>query len=199
MKSKNVFLVITTLLFAVIIFFSDIILFLFFICFALLFYINKICQFYISNYIKNRNIDFMKDSRRNFDYLILGIPFNTGDMLDGKTFLDFSNSNASLFSTYLYLIHFCSYLRDDGKGVVVINCKHMKDSISVSLIDLCFYHLVVKMQLGVSNYNMMRRFPVFFLLKRISGEQYVNDHKISNLGQSIFDFCRERNLRLIFI
>ena len=86
----------------------------------IVYFINKRFIFELN---KNSNrINFMKDKRRNFDTIIIGKrPYkDKGIQRETVSILNLTNKRRSFFASYLILIHYYSYLREDGKGIIYI-------------------------------------------------------------------------------
>lgn len=143
-------------------------------------------------------LDFMHDSRRSFDKLIIGDGrYVTGN--DSPKSLTFVDSGRTLFASYLYLIHFYSYLRDDGEGkvYVYVSLKN-KDNMSVSIFDIFAFHRVIRMRLNATS-SIIDSFPIFFLLKKFRNKHYFIDSKKLSVEDRIIEFCKLRNIKVELI
>ena len=155
----------------------------------------------MKKYIRKENattIDFMSDSRRNFDALVIGHPLRPENKrrIKGDMVLYFTRKHRTLFASYLYLIHQYSYLREDGKGTIYIVSPPTDRQTYASLIDVYSFHPVVKKRLNVAN---SLRFPILFYLRKFREKQFFVDGKDIPIRERIEIFCKERNLKLEFI
>lgn len=161
---------------------------------------------YVSNKMLMRKIklinkdvlDFMHDARRNFDKLIIGdgryVPGN-----DSPKSLTFVDSGRTLLASYLYLIHFYSYLRDDGEGKVYVYASlKNKDNMSVSIFDIFAFHRVIRMRLNATS-PIIDSFPIFFLLKKFRNKHYFIDSNNLSIEDRIIEFCKLRNIKVELI
>lgn len=161
---------------------------------------------YVSNKMLMRKIklinkdvlDFMHDARRNFDKLIIGdgryVPGN-----DSPKSLTFVDSGRTLLASYLYLIHFYSYLRDDGEGKVYVYASlKNKDNMSVSIYDIFAFHRVIRMRLNATS-PIIDSFPIFFLLKKFRNKHYFIDSNNLSIEDRIIEFCKLRNIKVELI
>lgn len=149
--------------------------------------------------LANKNIiDFMNDSRRNFDNLILG-DTRLALVEDSSKSLYFVHRGRTLFASYLYLIHYFSYLRDDGEGkVYVYSSQSDEDSMYVSIFDIFAYHRLVRMRLNATS-QMIDRFPLFFYFKRFRNIHYFIDGRKLSVEDRIIEFCNLRNIKVELI
>ena len=143
-------------------------------------------------------LDFMHDARRNFDKLIIGdgryVPGN-----DSPKSLTFVDSGRTLLASYLYLIHFYSYLRDDGEGKVYVYASlKNKDNMSVSIFDIFAFHRVIRMRLNATS-PIIDSFPIFFLLKKFRNKHYFIDSNNLSIEDRIIEFCKLRNIKVELI
>lgn len=146
-----------------------------------------------------QNISFMKDNRRHFDAIVIGKPVKNSSSLPQNT-LFYVNHNRSIFASYLFLIHFYSYLKEDGKGVIYLNNINTSDTNFVTIWDLKFLHpVVLNYQLGLRNLKMINRFPLIFIFHHFDVHNYLKEHHFSNTNDRIKTFCEERNLNYKFV
>lgn len=199
MKKFLVLLIIIILGLPIYVIFNFTILSIYTILVMLIFIINEL----LKRYIKVANkclINFMNDSHRNYDAIIIGRPLKSENRskIKEKNILSFIDRRRTLFASYIYLIHQYSYLREDGKGKVyiVISDKDVDNSCYVTITDIYSFHPVIK---GKFNVRYSLKFPLLFFYKKYRcSDFFVNDIYIS-LEERIIRFCHERNLKLEII
>lgn len=168
-----------------------------------------LCIFYVCNRnVKNKiqkvntdSIDFMNDKRRNFDALIIGnSESHSLDAFKDMRYLCFIRHGQTLFASYLYLIHYYSYLREDGLGTVFILGSHpcTESEMHATVFDIASFHRVIKMRLKASS-PLITKLPLIFLWKKFDGRSFFVDDKHLSMEDRIKVFCAERNLKVIFI
>lgn len=184
---------------------------LFFLLFAINFKILAICLLlflvgYCANKLLKRKIgivnrdiiDFMHDVRRNFDKLIIGDEIKSArENLSNS--LCFMHSGRTLFASYLYLIHFYSYLREDGDGKVYIYFSNKtRNKMYVSIFDILVFHRVVRMRFKASSI-LIDRYPLLFYFKKFRNEHYFVDKREMPIEDRIQEFCKLRNIKVKLI
>lgn len=162
-----------------------------FISLSILAFILIVNQYLRSRLYRNyssQTIFYMKDTRRNFDKLIIGDVKKTRN---NSSELILSEKRMSFFTCYLYLIHYYSYLKEGGE---VILYPSNNNQFEVTLQDLYYFHPVIRERLGVHNYYTRIRFPIIYIFMKIDGRQYNTNFLRENLEDSINVFCKERNI-----
>lgn len=143
-------------------------------------------------------IDFMHDSRRNFDKLIIG-DATKAVIENSSNSLCFIHSGRTLFASYLYLIHFFSFLREDGYGKVYIYFSNKtRNKMYVSIFDILVFHRVVRMRFKASS-TLIDRYPLLFYLKKFRNEHYFVDKREMSIEDRIQEFCKLRNIKVELI
>lgn len=201
MKKKILILVITLLIAFFLGYFVKIYLSIFFVLTLIFAYvINR--QVKRTIYCANRNIiDFMRDSQRNFDILIIGKKgINKKFKFDKESkILNLTQKKRSLFASYLFLIHNYSYLREDGKGTVYIATDNIHDNrLTVTIFDIFSFHPVIKMKLNAAS-SLIETFPVLYYFKKIRNKDFFTDGANVSIKERIDSFCKARNLNIIYI
>lgn len=159
--------------------------------FASIFLVNQFLKNRLYRNYSRQTIFYMKDTRRNFDKLIIGDVKKTRN---NSSELVLSEKRMSLFSCYLYLIHYYSYLKEEGGEVIL--CPSNNKKFEVTLQDLYYFHPVIRERLGVHNFYTRIRYPIIFIHKKIDGSQYNTIFLRDNLEDSINVFCKERNITI---
>lgn len=165
------------------------------------YFINRYFKYKI--HIINKDIiNFMTDTRRDFDVLVIGKPLkNNPKELTQKKVLTFTHKKRTLFASYLYLIHNFSYLKEDGNGTVYILSDGDEDKNLnknyVTIFDLLSYHKVIRMKLKADS-PFITRFPIIFYFKKFKNKEFFIEENIS-LRNRIKTFCEERNLKVKII
>lgn len=150
---------------------------------------------------KNSNrINFMKDKRRNFDTIIIGRrPYkNKGIQTDTVSILNLTNRRRSFFASYLILIHYYSFLREDGKGIIYIIKNKKNEENYITIYDWIHFHSVIKSKLKLNN-QIINRFPLFFCYWKFKVKDFFIDKADLSIEERIFIFCQERNLNFKII
>lgn len=143
-------------------------------------------------------IDFMHDTRRNFDKLIIG-DVTKAAIENPSNSLCFIHCGRTLFASYLYLIHFYSYLREDGDGKVYIYYSNKtRYKMYVSIFDILVFHRVVRMRFKASS-TLIDRYPLLFYFKKFRNKHYFVDKKEISIEDRIQDFCKLRNIKVELI
>ena len=169
-----------------------------FICIIISLYsINRYFKYRI--HIVNKDIiNFMTDTKRDFDVLIIGKPLkNKPEDLRNKRILTFTHKKRTLFASYLYLIHNFSYLKEDGNGIVYILSDKDENKNHVTIFDLLSYHKVIRMKLKADS-SFITRFPIFFYFKKFKNKEFFIEENIP-LRNRIKTFCEERNIKVKII
>lgn len=160
---------------------------------------NKLLKKHIRKANKNV-IDFMCDSHRNFDAIIIGQPLTHESMMKikGKNVLTFTHKKRTLFASYLFLIHQYSYLREDGQGVIyiVLSEKDTDKELYATIYDVCCFHPVIKKKLNV---GVALKYPILFYYKKFRAKDFFVDNNDISIRERISRFCLERNLNIEFI
>lgn len=161
--------------------------------------INSIIILHLRKANKN-NINFMMDSRRNFDAIVIGQPLTKGSIkkIKGDKVLYFTHKKRTLFASYLFLIHQYSYLREDGLGTIYINSSKDKENneLYATIYDVYSFHPIIKNKLGV---GLALKFPIIFYYKKFRSKDFFIDNKYIPIKERILQFCLERNLNIEFI
>lgn len=190
---------------------------LFFLCFIAAIYcihiqlywiaafILVLCIFYLTNKsfqskLKNNCINFMQDKRRNFDIIIIGKPLrkNSSIQIDSTKTLYLTNRKRSLFASYLILLHYYSYLREDGKGIIYIIRKKDEEKNYITIYDWIYFHPVIKSRLKMSN-KLLYKIPLLYCYKKFKINNFFIDKKNTSLENRIYTFCQERYLNVKII
>lgn len=144
---------------------------------------------------KTQRIDYLNDKRRDFDILVIGKPMELEE--NGSKVLYFTHERRTLFSSYLFLIHNYSYLREDGKGLIIINTRDMECEYNyITVFDYKCFHPVINMKLGL-NTRLLNAVPFAFYFKKFRAYNFFD--KQTDLREIMTNFCKERNLKIQFI
>lgn len=162
------------------------------ICFLLL---NTMVSWDVNRIKKTQRIDYLNDKRRDFDILVIGKPMVLAN--DGSKVLYFTHERRTLLSSYLFLIHNFSYLREDGEGLIIINTKDMEcEDNYITIFDYKCFHPVINMKFGL-NTRLLNAVPLLYCFRKFRASNYFEKH--IDLMSVMTDFCKERNLKIQFI
>lgn len=196
MKIKRVILLFIVVLFVTLICLDLYILgLLLFISFVSLYLLNRYEKIKITDFKREKCIDFMSDKRRNFDLIKIGLPFVSDSENERKLVLDITSQNQSIFATYLFLIHNFSYLSEDSGSQIEI--KLNRDSrIRISLSEISCFHIVTLKSLGIKNLYLLENFPIIYYIFPLKVNYNIFEEDIKN---KIDKFCVERKINFKFI
>lgn len=150
--------------------------------------------------LNNNCINFMRDKRRNFDTIIIGKPPRKEKEISTNTInlLKLTNTKRSFFASYLILIHYYSYLREDGKGIIYIFKSKKNEENYVTIYDWIHFHPVIKSKLKLNN-QIINRLPLFFYFRKFKVKDFFIDKADLSIEERILIFCQERNLNIKII
>lgn len=165
----------------------------------IVYFINKGFISELNNNNNNRT-NFMKDKRRNFDTIIIGrYPYkDKGILTNTVSVLNLTNRRRSLFASYLILIHYYSYLREDGKGIIYIIKSKKNEENYITIYDWIHFHPVIKSRLKLNN-QIIYRFPLLFCYWKFKVKDFFIDRADFSIEERILIFCQERNLKFKII
>lgn len=157
-------------------------------------------------YAKNKiawNADHLfSDIGRNYDYLLIGEPWNS-DELNGKKICFFS-PNRSMLSSYELGRRLFSLLKEET-GTLVISCREgLLDTKKLSVLDIPYLHETQQHKYGITHGKLKTYLP--FVFAPIESLRYflstkrekVAEVSLSEYG-SLADFCKGRNINLLII
>lgn len=163
---------------------------------GIVYFANK----YFLSHLNNSRINFMKDKRRNFDTIIIGRPSEKENRIQTNTtdVLNLTNRKRSLFASYLFLIHYYSFLREDGKGMIYIIKNRKEEENYITIYDWVHFHSVIKSRLKLNN-RFINRIPLLFCCRKFKIKDFFIDKKGLSLEKRILTFCQERQLNIKII
>lgn len=162
------------------------------ICFIML---NIMAGRSVNKIKKAQRIDYLNDKRRDFDTIVIGKPMDLEEI--SSKVLYFTHERRTLFSSYLFLIHNYSYLREDGEGLIIINTKDMEcEDNYITIFDYKCFHPVINMKLGL-NPRLLNAVPLVYFFKKFRANNFFG--KQTDLMELMTIFCKERNLKIQFI
>ena len=157
-------------------------------------------------YAKNKiawNADHLfSDIGRNYDYLLIGEPWNC-DELKGKKICFFS-PNRSMLSSHELGRRLFSLLKEET-GTLVISCREGQlGSKKLSVLDIPYLHETQQHKYGITHGKLKTYLP--FVFAPIESLRYflstkrekVADVSLSEYA-SLLDFCKVRNINLLII
>ena len=157
-------------------------------------------------YAKNKiawNADHLfSDIGRNYDYLLIGEPWNS-DELKGKKICFFS-PNRSMLSSYELGRRLFSLL-NEGTGTMVISCREgLLDSKKISVLDIPYLHETQQHKYGITHGKLKTYLPfVFAPLESLRYFLSPMREKVSEISLSEYallaEFCKVRNIKLLII
>lgn len=161
---------------------------------------------FLNLWVKKRiswNADHMfSDIDRNYDYLLIGEPWDYSD-LKGRVIAFFS-PNRSLLSSFELTRRLYSLLREET-GTLIISCEERSiTSQQLSVLDIPYLHEIQLYQYRIGKSKLKKYFPFLFAplatLKFIFAKKCKEQSVIStDVCPQLRDFCKERNIKLKII
>lgn len=157
-------------------------------------------------YAKNKiawNADHLfSDIGRNYDYLLIGEPWNC-DELKGKKICFFS-PNRSMLSSHELGRRLFSLLKEET-GTLVISCREGQlGSKKLSVLDIPYLHETQQHKYGITHGKLKTYLP--FVFAPIESLRYFLSTKREKVAEvslseyaSLVDFCKVRNINLLII
>lgn len=157
-------------------------------------------------YAKNKiawNADHLfSDIGRNYDYLLIGEPWNY-DELKGKKICFFS-PNRSMLSSHELGRRLFSLLKEET-GTLVISCREgLLDTKNLSVLDIPYLHETQQHKYGITHGKLKTYLP--FVFAPIESLRYFLSTKREKVAEvslsenaSLADFCKVRNINLLII
>lgn len=157
-------------------------------------------------YAKNKiawNADHLfSDIGRNYDYLLIGEPWNC-DELKGKKICFFS-PNRSMLSSHELGRRLFSLLEEET-GTLVISCREgLLDTKKLSVLDIPYLHETQQHKYGITHGKLKTYLP--FVFAPIESLRYFLSSKREKVAEvslseyaSLVDFCKVRNINLLII
>lgn len=157
-------------------------------------------------YAKNKiawNADHLfSDIGRNYDYLLIGEPWNS-DELKGKKICFFS-PNRSILSSHELGRRLFSLLKEET-GTLVISCREgLLDTRKLSVLDIPYLHETQQHKYGITHGKLKTYLPfVFAPLESLRYFLSPMREKVSEISLSEYallaEFCKVRNIKLLII
>ena len=157
-------------------------------------------------YAKNKiawNADHLfSDIGRNYDYLLIGEPWNC-DELKGKKICFFS-PNRSMLSSHELGRRLFSLLKEET-GTLVISCREgLLDTKKLSVLDIPYLHEIQQHKYGITHGKLKTYLPfVFAPTESLRYFLSSNREKVAEVSlseyASLVDFCKVRNINLLII
>jgi len=158
-------------------------------------------------YAKKRiawNADHMfTDVDRNYDYLLIGEPWNYKGEIKGKV-ISFFFPNHSMLASYELTRRLFSLLKE-GTGTLVISCKEeYLDSKAISVLDIPYLHETQQHKYGIRHAKLKTYLPFMFApLATLRYFLSANNMKAEEVSlddyHRIAEFCKVRNIKLEII
>lgn len=157
-------------------------------------------------YAKNKiawNADHLfSDIGRNYDYLLIGEPWNS-DELNGKKICFFS-PNRSMLSSHELGRRLFSLLKEET-GTLVISCREgLLDTKKLSVLDIPYLHEIQQHKYGITHGKLKIYLP--FVFAPIESLRYFLSTKREKVAEvsiseyaSLAEFCKVRNINLLII
>ena len=157
-------------------------------------------------YAKNKiawNADHLfSDIGRNYDYLLIGEPWNS-DELNGKKICFFS-PNRSMLSSHELGRRLFSLLKEET-GTLVISCREgLLNTKELSVLDIPYLHEIQQHKYGITHGKLKTYLP--FVFAPIESLRYFLSTKREKVAEvslseyaSLADFCKVRNINLLII
>ena len=157
-------------------------------------------------YAKNTiawNADHLfSDIGRNYDYLLIGEPWNC-DELKGKKICFFS-PNRSMLSSHELGRRLFSLLKEET-GTLVISCREgLLDTKKLSVLDIPYLHEIQQHEYGITHGKLKTYLP--FVFAPTESLRYFLSSKREKVAEvslseyaSLVDFCKVRNINLLII
>lgn len=157
-------------------------------------------------YAKNKiawNADHLfSDIGRNYDYLLIGEPWNC-DELKGKKICFFS-PNRSMLSSHELGRRLFSLLKEET-GTLVISCREGQlGSKKLSVLDIPYLHETQQHKYGITHGKLKTYLPfVFAPIESLRCFLSTKREKVADVSlseyASLLDFCKVRNINLLII
>lgn len=157
---------------------------------------------YAKNKIAWNAEHLFSDIGRNYDYLLIGEPWNS-DELKGKK-LCFFSPNRSMLSSYELGRRLFSLL-NEGTGTMVISCREGQlDSKTISVLDIPYLHETQQHKYGITHGKLKTYLPfVFAPLESLRYFLSPKREKVADVSLSEYalftEFCKVRNIKLLII
>lgn len=161
---------------------------------------------FLNLYAKNKiawNADHLfSDIGRNYDYLLIGEPWNY-DEFKGKKICFFS-PNRSMLSSHELGRRLFSLLKEET-GTLVISCREeLFDSKKLSILDIPYLHETQQHKYGITHGKLKTYLP--FVFAPIESLRYFLSTKREKVAEvsiseyaSLAEFCKVRNINLLII
>lgn len=157
-------------------------------------------------YAKNKiawNADHLfSDIGRNYDYLLIGEPWNS-DELNGKKICFFS-PNRSMLSSYELGRRLFSLLKEETGTLVISFREGLLDTKKLSVLDIPYLHETQQHKYGITHGKLKTYLP--FVFAPIESLRYFLSSKREKVAEvslseyaSLVDFCKVRNINLLII
>ena len=138
------------------------------------------------------------DIDRNYDYLLIGEPWNYRDEIEGKVICFFC-PNRSFLSSYELARRLFSLLKENS-GTLIISCTEKTlNSDSFSALDMPYLHETQLHKYGFKDAKLKTYLP--FIFAPFATFRYFMNKKTSKISEidiatypKLSEFCRERNI-----
>ena len=157
---------------------------------------------YAKNKIAWNANHLFSDIGRNYDYLLIGEPWNC-DELKGKKICFFS-PNRSMLSSYELGRRLFSLLKEET-GTLVISCREgLLNTKELSVLDIPYLHEIQQHKYGITHGKLKTYLP--FVFAPIESLRYflsTKREKVAEVSLSAYalftEFCKVRNIKLLII
>ena len=157
---------------------------------------------YAKNIIAWNADHLFSDIGRNYDYLLIGEPWNC-DELKGKKICFFS-PNRSMLSSYELGRRLFSLLKEET-GTLVISCREgLLNTTELSVLDIPYLHEIQQHKYGITHGKLKTYLP--FVFAPIESLRYflsTKREKVAEVSLSEYalftEFCKVRNIKLLII
>ena len=157
---------------------------------------------YAKNKIAWNANHLFSDIGRNYDYLLIGEPWNC-DELKGKKICLFS-PNRSMLSSYELGRRLFSLLKEET-GTLVISCREgLLNTKELSVLDIPYLHEIQQHKYGITHGKLKTYLP--FVFAPIESLRYflsTKREKVAEVSLSEYalftEFCKVRNIKLLII
>ena len=157
---------------------------------------------YAKNKIAWNANHLFSDIGRNYDYLLIGEPWNC-DELKGKKICFFS-PNRSILSSYELGRRLFSLLKEET-GTLVISCREgLLNTKELSVLDIPYLHEIQQHKYGITHGKLKTYLP--FVFAPIESLRYflsTKREKVAAVSLSEYalftGFCKVRNIKLLII
>ena len=157
-------------------------------------------------YAKNKiawNADHLfSDIGRNYDYLLIGEPWNC-DELKGKKICFFS-PNRSMLSSHELGRRLFSLLKEETETLVISCREGLLDTKKLSVLDIPYLHEIQQHKYGITHGKLKTYLP--FVFAPTESLRYFLSSKREKVAEvslseyaSLVDFCKVRNINLLII